>query len=181
MAKDWTTVVCGCSAPPPIPLTDWILVRKMDRKEALEDFSSRARLEPLAGALIILIFAYFLIGYRRTTLGRALEERLAHQQAILALQAFAQEMVDNVPVGLLILSPDLNVLSANRTFLEGFHTVPEVVGRPWPEVIQAEGPPRRLVGATTGAGAHDVLLDLAHGQDGSACPARLDPDLERGG
>ena len=163
------------SAAPHIPLTDWILVRKIDRDEALEDFSARARLETLLGVLIILIFAYLLVGYRRATLARALEERVGHQQAILALQAFAQEMVDNVPVGLLILSPDLNVLSANRTFLEGYRVRPDkVIGHPLAEVIQAEGPPHRLIGETeVGNGQHDVLLNLAAlGGEGTR-PARL--------
>jgi PAS domain S-box-containing protein len=163
------------SAAPHIPLTDWILVRKIDRREALEDFFASARLEAMVGTLIVLIFAYLLVGYRRTTLARALEERLAHQQAILALQAFAQEMVDNIPVGLLILSPDLNVLSANRTFLEGYHVRPEkVIGRPLPEVIRAEGPPRRLIGAKEfGNGPHDVLLNLAALGGTGTRPARL--------
>jgi PAS domain S-box-containing protein len=163
------------SAAPHIPLTDWILVRKIDRREALEDFFASARLEAMLGALIILIFAYLLVGYRRTTLARALEERVAHQQAILALQAFAQQMVDNVPVGLLILSPDLNVLSANRTFLEGYHVRPDkVIGHPLPEVIRAEGPPRRLIGATGfGDGPHDVLLNLAALGGTGTRPARL--------
>jgi PAS domain S-box-containing protein len=163
------------SAAPHIPLTDWILVRKIDRREALEDFFASARLEAMVGTLIVLIFAYLLVGYRRTTLARALEERVAHQQAILALQAFAQEMVDNVPVGLLILSPDLNVLSANRTFLEGYHVRPEkVIGHPLPEVIQAEGPPRRLIGAKGfGNGPHDVLLNLAALGGTGTRPARL--------
>jgi PAS domain S-box-containing protein len=163
------------SAAPHIPLTDWILVQKIDRQEALEDFFARARLEAMVGALIILVFAYLLVGYRRAALARALEERVANQQAILALQAFAQEMVDNVPVGLLILSPDLNVLSANRTFLEGFHVRPEkVIGQPLPEVIQAEGPPRRLMGATEfGNGPHDVLLNLAALGGTGTRPARL--------
>jgi PAS domain S-box-containing protein len=158
-----------------IPLTDWILVRKIDREEALEDFYARARLEAMVGACIILVFAYLLVGYRRKVLARALEERVAHQQAILALQAFAQEMVDNVPVGLLILSPDLNVLSANRTFLEGFHVPSEkVIGQPLPEVIQAEGPPRRIIGATgPGSGPHDVLLDLAAPGEKGTRPSRL--------
>jgi PAS domain S-box-containing protein len=157
-----------------IPLTDWIVVRKLDRTEALEDFYSSARLELAVGACAVLIFAYLMIGYRRKRLARALEERLAQQQAILALQAFAQEMVDNVPVGLLILSPDLNVLSANRTFLEQFHTGSgEVVGRPVAEVVQPKGPPRRNVGDEgQGEGTHDVLLDLA--QPGTAGkPTRL--------
>jgi PAS domain S-box-containing protein len=84
-------------------------------------------------------------------------------------------MVDNVPVGLLILSPDLNVLSANRTFLEAFHLrLGEVIGRPLPEVVQAEGPPRRIIGATgPGSGPHDVLVDLAAPGGIGTRPARL--------
>ena len=163
------------SAERRIPLTDWTLVRKIDRKEALEDFYQTARLEAMVGACIVLAFAYVLIGYRRKMLARVLEERVEHQQAILAIQAFAQQMVDNVPVGLLILSPDLNVLSANRTFLEAFHLRPEeVMGRPLPEVVQAEGPPRRIMGATgPGSGPHDVLVDLAAPGGIGTRPARL--------
>jgi two-component system cell cycle sensor histidine kinase/response regulator CckA len=163
------------SAATRIPLTDWILVRKIDRKEALRDFYAAARLEAMAGAGIVLVFVYLLVGYRRKMLARAQEESTAHQQAILALQAFAQEMVDNVPVGLLVLSPDLNVLSANRTFLEGFHVPPEkVIGQPLPEVIQAEGPPGRIIDATgLGNGPHDVLLDLAALGGTGTRPTRL--------
>jgi PAS domain S-box-containing protein len=163
------------SAERRIPLTDWILVSKIDRDEALEDFYQRARLEAMVGACLVLVFAYVLVGYRRKMLARALEERVAHQQVILAILAFAQQMVDNVPVGLLILSPDLNVLSANRTFLEAFHLRPEeVIGRPLPEVVQAEGPPRRIVGGTgPGSGPHDVLVDLAAPGGNGTRPARL--------
>ena len=163
------------SAERRIPLTDWTLVREIDRKEALEDFYQTARLEAMVGACIVLAFAYVLIGYRRKMLARALEERVEHQQAILAIQAFAQQMVDNVPVGLLILSPDLNVLSANRTYLEAFHLRPEeAIGRSLPEVIQAVGPPRRITGATgPSSGPHDVLVDLAAPGGIGTRPARL--------
>ena len=163
------------SAERRIPLTDWTLVRKIDRKEALEDFYQTARLEAMVGACIVLAFAYVLIGYRRKMLARVLEERVEHQQAILAIQAFAQQMVDNVPVGLLILSPDLNVLSANRTYLEAFHLRPEeAIGRSLPEVIQAVGPPRRITGATgPSSGPHDVLVDLAAPGGIGTRPARL--------
>jgi PAS domain S-box-containing protein len=162
------------SAARPIPLTDWILVRKIDRDEALADFHTTARLEAMVGACIILIFAYFLVGYRRRMMARALEQRLAQQQAILALQAFAQEMVDNLPVGLLSLSPDLNVLSANRTFLDTFHMRPEkVMGRRLPDVIRPEGPPRRIGAAGPGSGPHDVLLDLGVPGETGSRPTRL--------
>jgi PAS domain S-box-containing protein len=158
-----------------IPLTDWILVRKVDREEALKDFFARARLEAVVGACIVLVFAYLLVAYRHKMLALALEDRVAHQEAILALQAFAQDMVDNVPVGLLILSPDLNVLSANRTFLEGFHVRPEkVIGQPLAEVISAKGPPRRVAGGTgPGSGPYDVLLEMAVSGGIGTRPARL--------
>jgi len=158
-----------------IPLTDWILVRKIDRKEALEAFYATARLEATVGVCIIFLYAYLLVGYRRKMLARAQAESRVHQQAILALQLFAQEIVDNVPVGLLILSADLNVLSANRAFLEGFHVPPEkVIGQPLREVIQAEGPPRRIIDAVgLSNGPHDVLLDLASLGGKGTRPTRL--------
>lgn len=163
------------SAERRIPLTDWTLVRKIDRDEALEDFYQTARLEAMVGACIILIFAYLLVGYRRKALARSLEKRVARQQAILAIQALAQEMVDNVPLGLLILSSDLNVLSANRSFLQTFHLrSEEVIGRSLSEVMQAEGPPRLIndiVGS--GGGPRDVVVDLAAPETGGTRPARL--------
>ena len=163
------------SAERRLPLTDWILVSKIDRDEALEDFYQRARLEATVGACLILVFAYVLIGYRRKMLARALAAKVAHQQAILAVRVFAQQMVDNVPSGLLILSPDLNVLSANRTFLETFHRRPnEVIGRPLADVVQADGPPRRIAGAMgSGSGLHDVLVDLVIPGGAGTRPARL--------
>jgi PAS domain S-box-containing protein len=163
------------SAERRIPLTDWILLSKIDREEALEDFYQRARLEAMVGACLDLVFAYVLIGYRRKMLARALEERVAHQQAVLAILAYAQQMVDHVPSGLLILSSDLNVLSANRTFLEFSHRrLEEVTGRPLHEVIQAEGPPRRIAGAKgPGSGPHDVLVDLALPGGAGTRPVRL--------
>jgi len=45
------------SAERRIPLTDWILVSKIDREEALEDFYQTARLEAMVGACIVLVFA----------------------------------------------------------------------------------------------------------------------------
>jgi PAS domain S-box-containing protein len=163
------------SAERHLPLTDWILVSKIDRDEALEDFYQRARLEAMVGACLVLVFAYVLVGYRRKMLARALAARVAQQQAILAILAYAQQMVDNVPAGLLILSPDLNVLSANRTFLEAFHLRrEEVIGRPLPEIVQAEGPPRRIMGATgPGGGPRDVLVNLAVPGGAGSRPARL--------
>jgi signal transduction histidine kinase len=163
------------SAERRLPLTDWILVSKIDRDEALEDFYQRARLEAVVGACLVLVFAYVLVGSRRKRLARALAARVAQQQTILAILAYAQQMVDNVPAGLLILSHDLNVLSANRTFLEAFHLRPEeVIGRPLPEVVHAEGPPRRVMGATgPGGGPRDVLVNLAVPGEAGPRPARL--------
>jgi len=163
------------SAERRLPLTDWILVSKIDRAEALEEFYQRARLEAMVGACLVLVFAYVLVGYRRKMLARALAAKVAQQQAILAILAYAQQMVDHVPVSLLILSPDLNVLSANRTFLEAFHLRrEEVIGRSLAEVVHAEGPPRRIVGDAGAAnGPHDVLVALAVPGGTGARPARL--------
>jgi PAS domain S-box-containing protein len=163
------------SAERRIPLTDWILVREIDRQEALEDFHQTARLKAMVGACVILVFAYLLVGYRRKMLARSLEERVARQQAVLAIQAFAQEMVDHVPLGLLILSHDLNVLSANRSFLETFHLrSEEVIGRSLSEVIQVEGPPGRIGDfMESGGGPHDVLMDLAVPRGMGPRPVRL--------
>ncbi len=61
---------------------------------------------------------------------------------------YAQEVVDNVPAGLLVLSPELRVVAVNRWFLDTFHLRrEEVVGRELYEVIQPVGPPRRVAGA----------------------------------
>ncbi len=166
-----------------IPLTDWGLVCKIDREEALADFQHTERLEALAAGLVILGFAGLLIGHRRHLVARALKEQLERQQAILNLKESAQEIVDSVPAGLLVLSDDLRVLSANRPFLEAFHLRrQDVVGRALHEVIQAKDLPHRVSDVTQGrVTSHDVLLDLAMPGREEPWPARINiTDIVRG-
>jgi two-component system, cell cycle sensor histidine kinase and response regulator CckA len=86
----------------------------------------------------------------------------------------AQDIVDNVPAGLLVLSEDLHVLSANRWFLETFRLpANEVVGRGLHEVLRPEGPPRREEGTSEDGDTHDVFLDLPVAGTGEKRPVRV--------
>ncbi|MBI1941000.1 MAG: PAS domain S-box protein, partial [Acidobacteria bacterium] len=161
-----------------IPLTGWGLVRKIDRSEALSGFYQTALLEVLVAVLAILVFALAWRGAKRRRHARSLEGKIQQQQAVLKLREYAQEVVDSVPSGLLVLSPDLQVQSCNRSFLNMFHlSVEEVEGRRLDEVIQAEHPPYRITDpdaihrgeATTEA----VLLDVAVAGRPEKRPARI--------
>ncbi len=89
---------------------------------------------------------------------------MEQNDAILKTKEFAQNIVDSVPAGLLVLSEDLRILSVNRWFLDTFRLHDEdVVGHGLHEVIQPAGPPRSLGGIrqpTDDVGARDVFLDL---------------------
>jgi PAS domain S-box-containing protein len=145
-----------------IPFTDWVLVRKIDRTEALADFRDTARGEVLFAVLVILLFGAFLVEYRRRLLVRELRNAMEQHEAISKAKEYAQDIVDSVPAGLLVLSEDLHVLSVNRWFLETFRLPNEqVVGHGLHEVIQPAGPPRTLGGsAEDEAAPRDVILDL---------------------
>jgi len=158
-----------------IPHTGWGLVRKIDRGEALESFYRVAILEALAAVGVVLAFVGLLRHYRHRALARALEVKVDEQQHLLQLKQYAQMIVDNVPAGLLVLTSDLRVLSANQSFLESFHLKPEeVVGRRLDEVLRAEGPPYRAAGAGEGgAPPQSVLLDVAVGGHEQKRPARI--------
>jgi two-component system, cell cycle sensor histidine kinase and response regulator CckA len=86
----------------------------------------------------------------------------------------AQDIVDSVPAGLLVLSEDLHVLSVNRWFLDTFR-VPahEVLGHGLHEVLRPEGPPRREVGGNEEEGPHDVFLDLPVAGTSEKRPVRV--------
>lgn len=145
-----------------IPLTGWGLVRKIDEDEALKEFRRSARTEVLMAGLVVVLFAGLLVGYRRRLKLRDLEASMERQQAVLKAKEFAQDIVDSVPAGLLVLSDDLRILSANRWFLETFRMGrEEVVGRWLHEIIHPEGPPRSVsVSPGEEGGARDVFLDL---------------------
>ncbi len=158
-----------------IPETGWALIRKIDRAEALKSFYPTARTEGLVALLFILVVGGLLRGYRRSQLAHALEERVEQQQQILKVQQYAQEIVDSVPAGLLVLSPDLRVLSSNRSFLKLFHLRSEdVLGRRLDEVIQAESPPYRASSVSESELApQSVLLDITLPGRKKKRPARI--------
>ena len=158
-----------------IGLTGWGLVRKIDRSEALSGFFQTAVLAGLVMVLAILALGLLWRGYVRRQQAVALEGTIQQQQAILRMREFAQEVVDSVPAGLVVLSPDLHVLSSNKTFLTTFGLQnEEVVGRRLDEVIQAERPPYRITDPLLGGETtEEVLLDVAVAGRGEKRPARI--------
>ncbi|MGE5325419.1 MAG: PAS domain S-box protein [Deltaproteobacteria bacterium] len=86
----------------------------------------------------------------------------------------AQEIVDSVPAGLLVLSEDLQVISVNRWFLDTFRLpASQVVGHGLHEVLRPEGPPRREEGSGGEEGTHEVFLDLTIAGTGEKRPVRV--------
>src|SRR5260370_3218460 len=116
----------------------WGLVLKVDREEALADFYQAGKLAGLAGAFLTLALAGVLISlWRQSQRAALLREQMKQERAIFNLKGYAEKIVASVPSGLLLLSADLRVLSANRSFLESFflrrddvggHALEEVVG-----------------------------------------------------
>ena len=128
----------------------WSLVLKVDRDEALADFQRSGRLAGAAAAFLLLALAGFLIAlHREQQRARLLQEQMRQARAMTNLKSYADKIVASVPAGLLLLSEDLHVLSANRAFLESFRLREEdVLGRDLQQLVRAE----RLV-----RGAREVL------------------------
>ena len=85
-------------------------------------------------------------------------EQMRQARAMTNLKSYADKIVASVPAGLLLLSEDLHVLSANRAFLESFRLREEdVLGRDLQQLVRAE----RLV-----RGAREVLAAGAAQQAG---------------
>ncbi len=158
-----------------IPLTGWALVRKVDRDEALSGFYQTVVLTALAAVLAVVVIVLLWRVYQRRQQALALEAKIRQQQTVLKVRESAQEVVDSVPAGLVVLSPDLRVLSSNQTFLTIFDLHGEdVVGRRLDEVIQAERPPYRITDPLQGGDTtEEVLLDVAVVGRGEKRPARL--------
>jgi len=156
-----------------LPLPGWCLVHKIDREEALAGFQRAAKLDGLAAAFTLLVLAGALLSHRRNALARALQAEVERQQATLKLREYAQEIVDSIPAGLLVLSRDLRVLSVNRWFLENFQVrSEELIGRALHEVINAEAPPRRI-DDVLGSSPNSVWIDLAVAGRQEHRPARI--------
>jgi PAS domain S-box-containing protein len=120
--------------------TGWTLSLKVDRDEALADFQRSRQLAGAAAASLLLALAGFLIAlHREQQRARLLQEQVRQTKAMSNLQGFADRIVASVPAGLLLLSGDLHVLSANRAFLESFRLREEdVLGRDLQQLVRAE-------------------------------------------
>lgn len=95
--------------------------------------SRRACLEFLGAGLFIVVCAAWIRAHQKAG---ELERDLQRQQVISSLRENAEEIVEGLPCGVIVLSPNLNVLYANQTFLEAFHLRREiVVGRRFERVI----------------------------------------------
>jgi PAS domain S-box-containing protein len=128
----------------------------------------------MAGFLI-LASAGLVRSYRHKTVARALESKVKEQNQLLRLKEFAQEIVDNVPAGLLVLSSDLRVLTANRSFLDSYKVDPgQVIGRRLDEVVKAEGPPYHVPSpGPDQTPPRSVLLDLTVPGQSEKRPVRI--------
>ncbi len=158
-----------------IPETGWGLVAKIDRDEALVQFNRMALLKALLAGAAMLLFGVSLRAYRRTLLARSLQNELEKQQAVLTMRRYAQEVVDSVPAGLLVLSADLRVLSANSFFLEHFNLKQdEVVGRRLEDLVRADTPPYRVSSPLEGEVVPEtVLLNVSVVGREEKWPARI--------
>jgi diguanylate cyclase (GGDEF)-like protein/PAS domain S-box-containing protein len=99
----------------------------------------------------------------------------ADRQTILALKEYADIVFASIPDGLLVLSPNLTVLSANRAFLERFELTEKAVrGRYLMEVLAADGlRGRALEVLATGVAQHDVLFSMGPAGGDARKPVRV--------
>ncbi len=119
---------------------NWLLALQVDRREVLAEFERSGRLAGAAAAFLLLAFAGFLVAlHREQQRARLLQEQIRGERALSNLQGYADTIVASVPAGLLLLSADLHVLSANRAFLEAFRlTREDVVGRDLQQLVRAD-------------------------------------------
>jgi two-component system, cell cycle sensor histidine kinase and response regulator CckA len=123
----------------------WGLVLKVDREEALADFYQAGKLAGFGAAFLTLALGGLLLSlWRQGQRASLLREQMKQERAIFNLKGYAEKIVASVPSGLLLLSADLRVLSANRSFLESFFLRrDEVLGRGLEDLVRAEGLVRR--------------------------------------
>jgi PAS domain S-box-containing protein len=160
----------------PVGAVGWTLALKVDRDEVLAEFQRSGRLAGAVAASLLLALAGFLIAlHREQQRARLLQEQVRQARAMSNLQGYADRIVASVPAGLLLLSDDLHVLSANRAFLESFRLREEdVLGRDLQQLVRAE----RLVRAArevlaTGETPAAALYDLYVYARRDTKPARI--------
>ncbi len=101
--------------------------------------------------------------------------RSAASKTSLALEQQLGTVFANAPVGLLVLSRQLDVLSANPAFLAQFGLDQETVrNRPLAEVVEAEGLEARALDVLeSGISHHDVPLSMGASGSGPRKPVRV--------
>jgi PAS domain S-box-containing protein len=154
----------------------WGLVLKVDRDEALTSFHEQGQLAGALAAFVALAWLGFLIGlYRQQQRAHLLKAQMRQERAIFNLKGYAEKIVASVPSGLLLLSSEMRVLSANRSFFESFQLhQDDVVGRDLTDVVRAEGLVRRAREVVqTGAPQHDILFDLVVSARQETRPVRI--------
>ncbi|MGD0011886.1 MAG: PAS domain S-box protein [Terriglobia bacterium] len=77
-----------------IPLTEWGIVQKINRAEALHDFYRMAIVEGLAAGLLIILLGGLLLFYRRDVLTRVLKREEAKFRALLESAPDAMVIAD---------------------------------------------------------------------------------------
>ncbi len=122
----------------------------------------RGSVEALAVGLFILVYGGLLANLQRA---RALTQKVQRQQVILNLLNYAEQIVESIPEGLLLVSPQLRVMFANRSFLERFHLSRDrVVGRRLDEVVELAGLGSGIEeGLQYAASLEEVVLTLGSG------------------
>ncbi len=141
----------------------WGLVLKVDREEALADFYQAGRLAGFGAAFLTLALGGLLLSlWRQSQRASLLREQMKQERAIFNLKGYAEKIVASVPSGLLLLSANLRVLSANRSFLESFFLRrDEVMGRELEDLVRAEGLVRRAREVMqSGSAQHDLPFEF---------------------
>ena len=142
----------------------WAMALKIDVNEALAEFYQSGRLAGLAAAFLIVALGALLIGlWRQHQRALLLNEQVEQERHIATLKGYAEKIVGTVPSGLLVLSGELRILSANRAALDITQTgEAEITGQFFDQVFRADGLGQRAREAlATGLPQHGMLF-LVH-------------------
>ena len=153
----------------------WCLIRKTKKQAAYRDYDYIWKIEWCAASLGVLFLSGLLIAYRRTRRVQTLQDEMERQQAAAMLRKYSQDIVNNIPAGILVLSRDLRILSVNQWFRDNFHIdSQEAVGKLLHELMTPEGPPHKISDLLQTAGrSSSVLINLTVGPQKIKWPARI--------